>query len=83
MIHGLLKEAPDAGRAAPVLACIVDAVSGGDRSMLDELERLIREKRAALQPEVQGGMSPRLARQPTGSRTGTTNPAKGPAQEGS
>lgn len=32
----------------PVLACIVDAVSDKDRELLDELERLIKEKKAAL-----------------------------------
>ncbi len=33
----------------PVLACIVDAVSDRDRELLDELERLVREKRRALE----------------------------------
>lgn len=32
----------------PVLACIVDAVSDRDRELLDELDRLIDEKRRAL-----------------------------------
>jgi predicted transcriptional regulator len=32
----------------PVLACIVEAVSEHDRALLDELDRLIREKRRAL-----------------------------------
>ena len=32
----------------PVLACIVDAVSDRDRELLDELERLIKEKRREL-----------------------------------
>lgn len=32
----------------PVLACIVDAVSAHDRELLDELERLIKEKRRDL-----------------------------------
>ncbi|MBS1791528.1 MAG: BlaI/MecI/CopY family transcriptional regulator [Acidobacteria bacterium] len=32
----------------PVLACIVDAVSDRDRELLDDLDRLIREKRQAL-----------------------------------
>ena len=32
----------------PVLACIVDAVSERDRELLDELERLVREKRRTL-----------------------------------
>lgn len=33
----------------PVLACIVDAVSDRDRELLDELERLVREKRRILE----------------------------------
>ncbi len=33
----------------PVLACIVDAVSERDRELLDELERLVQEKRLELQ----------------------------------
>lgn len=32
----------------PVLACIVDAVGEHDRALLDELDRLIEEKRRAL-----------------------------------
>ncbi len=32
----------------PVLACIVDAVSDRDRELLDELERLVKEKKASL-----------------------------------
>lgn len=35
----------------PVLACIVDAVSEHDRELLDELDRLIREKRQTLSKE--------------------------------
>jgi hypothetical protein len=31
-----------------VLACIVDAVSERDRELLDELDRLIKEKRKEL-----------------------------------
>lgn len=34
---------------APILATIVDTVSEHDRSMLDELDRLIQQKRLALQ----------------------------------
>lgn len=34
--------------AEPVLACIVDAVSEHDRALLDELDRLIKEKQAEL-----------------------------------
>ncbi len=41
----------DAGteRVEPVLACIVDAVSEHDRVLLDDLERLVREKRRSLE----------------------------------
>lgn len=39
------------GRAEPVLACIVDSVSDRDRDLLDELERLVREKKALLDEE--------------------------------
>ena len=35
----------------PVLACIVDAVRDRDRELLDELERLVQEKRRALESE--------------------------------
>lgn len=37
------------GRAEPVLACIVDSVSERDRQLLDELERLVKEKRIELE----------------------------------
>jgi BlaI family transcriptional regulator, penicillinase repressor len=36
------------GEALPVLSSLVDAVSERDRALLDELERLIREKRRAI-----------------------------------
>jgi predicted transcriptional regulator len=35
-------------RVTPVLACIVDSVSDRDRQLLDELERLVQEKRREL-----------------------------------
>jgi hypothetical protein len=35
-------------QAEPVLACIVDSVSELDRELLDELERLVKEKKAEL-----------------------------------
>ena len=38
----------DDGTASPILATIVDTVSEYDRSMLDELDRLIKQKRRAL-----------------------------------
>ncbi|MBA3322681.1 MAG: BlaI/MecI/CopY family transcriptional regulator [Pyrinomonadaceae bacterium] len=37
------------GEVEPVLACIVDAVSEHDRGLLDELDRLVKEKRRQLQ----------------------------------
>lgn len=36
------------GGVEPILACIIDAVSERDRALLDELERLIKEKRRAV-----------------------------------
>ena len=39
------------GRVEPVLACIVDSVSERDRFLLDELERLVKEKRRELEKE--------------------------------
>jgi predicted transcriptional regulator len=36
---------------APILACMVDAVSERDRQLLDELERLVRQKRLELENE--------------------------------
>jgi predicted transcriptional regulator len=37
-----------AGSAEPVLSCIVDAVSERDRQLLDDLERLVQQKRREL-----------------------------------
>ena len=45
VIEGLLGHGPD---VQPVLACIVDTVSERDRELLDELDRLIKEKRREL-----------------------------------
>jgi predicted transcriptional regulator len=39
------------GGAEPLLACIVDAVSDHDRALLDELQRLVEEKRRELSEE--------------------------------
>lgn len=39
-------------RVTPVLACIVDSVSERDRELLDELERLVKEKRLELEKEI-------------------------------
>jgi predicted transcriptional regulator len=46
MIDGLLGH-----RAEPVLACIVEAVSERDRDLLDELDRLVKQKRREFQKE--------------------------------
>jgi predicted transcriptional regulator len=43
MIDGLLGRKD--GHAEPVLACIVDAVGAKDYALLDELERLVQEKK--------------------------------------
>ena len=50
LIDGLLGRGADA--IQPLLACIVDTVSERDRELLDELDRLIKEKRRELK---QGG----------------------------
>lgn len=50
LIDGLLGRGADA--IQPVLACIVDTVSERDRELLDELDRLIKDKRRVLK---QGG----------------------------
>ena len=46
VIYGLIDGATK--RVSPVLASIVDAVSEKDRSLLDDLERLVKEKKAEL-----------------------------------
>ena len=46
VIDGLLNEG--ASGIQPLLACIVDTVSERDREMLDELDRLVKEKKREL-----------------------------------
>jgi predicted transcriptional regulator len=46
LIEGLIDGASDGGE--PLLACIVDTVSERDRAFLDELDRLVREKKREL-----------------------------------
>jgi predicted transcriptional regulator len=46
VIDGLLDHEGD--QVQPILACIVDAVSERDRELLDELDRLIKQKRKEL-----------------------------------
>src|SRR4051812_19070768 len=43
LVHSLLQR----DEALPILSSLVDALSDRDRALLDDLERLIREKRAA------------------------------------
>lgn len=43
LVHGLLQR--NGGEPMPILSSLVDAVSDRDRALLDDLERLIREKR--------------------------------------
>jgi predicted transcriptional regulator len=47
VLEGLLGR-DDGDGAEPLLACIVDAVSEHDRALLDELHRLVEEKRREL-----------------------------------
>lgn len=51
MTETFIETLLDAGteKIEPVLACLVDAVSDRDRELLDELERLVQEKRLALE----------------------------------
>jgi len=57
--HGIREDVIDGllGRGAegiqPVLACIVDTVSEHDRDSLDELERLVREKKRVLRRKAE------------------------------
>jgi predicted transcriptional regulator len=46
LVDGLLDQNADGVK--PVLSCIIDKVSERDRSLLDELERLVKEKRREL-----------------------------------
>ena len=43
LVQSLLKQ--HGGEPLPLLSSLVDAVSDRDRALLDDLERLIREKR--------------------------------------
>lgn len=49
VIDGLLGQTD--GETKPVLACIVEAVGEYDSKMLDELEKLLKEKRRKLKAE--------------------------------
>lgn len=47
LIEGMIGRTSDG--VEPLLACIVDTVSEQDRALLDELDRLIKEKKRELQ----------------------------------
>jgi predicted transcriptional regulator len=49
LVHSLLQR--PGGEPLPILSSLVDAVSDRDRALLDDLERLIREKRRAADQE--------------------------------
>ena len=49
VLGGLLDRTADG--AEPLLACIVEAVSERDRALLDELQRLVEEKKRELNEE--------------------------------
>ena len=49
VLGGLLDRTADG--AEPLLACIVEAVSERDRALLDELQRLVEEKKRELNAE--------------------------------
>ena len=46
VVDGLLGQGADG--VEPVLACIVDTISERDRELLDELDRLVQEKKREL-----------------------------------
>ena len=49
LVHSLFSH--DRSESLPILSTLVDAVSERDRALLDDLERLIREKRRALRED--------------------------------
>ena len=51
VIDGLLSAGAESVR--PVLACIVETVSENDRDLLDELERLVKEKKRELKRQAE------------------------------
>lgn|SRR5574341_2154798 len=51
VIDGLLDSG--SGAIEPILACIVDQVSERDRQLLDELDRLVKEKKRELQSRTE------------------------------
>src|SRR5260221_12332543 len=55
LLQRLLGRGPEA--ASPILSHLVDTVGARDRQLLDELDRLVREKRGALDRRVPRGCS--------------------------
>ncbi len=56
--HGIREDVIDglfggADTVEPILACIVDAVSEHDRELLDELDRLVKEKKRELRRKAE------------------------------
>jgi len=49
LVHTLLQA--DGSGPLPILSSLVDAVSDRDRALLDELERLVRQKRRAIEAD--------------------------------
>ena len=49
LVHSLLMRG--GGEPLPILSSLVDAVSDRDRGLLDELERLVRQKRRTIERE--------------------------------
>src|SRR5204863_9332404 len=55
LVQSLLQR--DGSEPLPILSFLVDAVSDRDRALLDELERLVREKRRALRGAGASGVN--------------------------
>ena len=51
LVNGMLAGGPGATR--PFLSNLVDAVGDSDNGLLDELERLVRDKRERLKDKVE------------------------------
>jgi hypothetical protein len=49
LLRGVLSNGPETAR--PFLSNLVDAVGEGDAALLDELERLVRDKQARTRQE--------------------------------
>ena len=60
LLNGMLSGGPGATR--PFLSNLVDAVGDSDNALLDELERLVRDKRERLKRQARGSQARRQAR---------------------